>query len=136
MGANKVFGDKVMWPIVSALLGSARFWVLLTAGATIVGTLGFFVKSYDNRGNRIVELEKQVGSWKGRYNVAKKSEGQARDTISALNLRLKSRSGSLDKICRAYIENEMTTSPDANKCVGETIENVLENLERKVETVE
>lgn len=120
-----------MWPVISALLGSARFWVMLTAGATIIGTLGFFVKSYDNRGNRIVELEKAVGSWKGRYNAAKKSEAQARDTIGGLNLRLKERSGSLDKICRAYIENEMSVRPDANKCVGETIDDVLENLNKE-----
>lgn len=125
-----------MMALIMGLFGSARFWVLLTASAAIVGTLGYFVKSYDNRGNRIVALEKQVGSWKGKYSAAKKSEGQARDTISALNLRLKDRSGSLDRICRAYIENEMTTNPDANKCVGETIEDVLENLEKKAETVE
>jgi hypothetical protein len=123
-----------MMALIWGLFGSARFWVLLTAGATIVGTLGYFVKSYDNRGNRIVALEKQVGSWKGKYTVAKRSEGQARDTISALNLRLGDRSGSLDRICKAYIQNELSIKPDANKCVGETIDDVLENLTK--ETVE
>jgi len=110
-------------PILTIILTFLGGWRNLVAAgllAAMVGGLFYYVNEYDNRGRKIVALERQLVDHKNDVIILETNIGLLKDTLTGLNNRLAERSGDLEKFCAILADVKASTDPKDDEPVGGT----------------
>jgi len=111
------------------LFSTVRFWVSVVTISAAVASVAYLVNDYSARGVQIEKLKTEVTNVKKTLEAERANLRLARNTVTELNQRVEERSGSIEKICKAYMANELKVDPDSLECVGPTIGDTLKNLQ-------
>lgn len=108
-------------------------WSSLVQFGVIAGLIAtglYMINDYKSLSSKNTSLRVEVSTLKNKIEVIESSRALDKDTIRALDERLKQKAGDLDAFCKILGDAQSSKEPGADDVAGEPIGSTLEALKK------